>query len=90
MSDLFDLLARFGARSRSTTRRSGWDDALLAIARRHPRLPIVIAHGGLGTPSVEGARVAAGTDNVHLEFASSFANLGDGARRPSPSPARNG
>ena len=35
----------------------------------------MIAHGGLGTPSVEGARVAAGTDNVHLEFASSFANL---------------
>jgi hypothetical protein len=75
MSDLFDLLARFGRPVKIHNAGDGWDEALGAIARRHPRLPIVIAHGGLGTPSVEGARLAAAHDNVYLELSSSFAHL---------------
>lgn len=75
MTDLFDLLGPFGRPVKIHNTGDGWDEALGAIARRHPRLPIVIAHGGLGTPSVEGARLAASHDNVFLEFSSSFAHL---------------
>lgn len=75
MTELFELLARFGRPVKIHNAGDGWDEALGAIARGHPRLPIVIAHGGLGTPSVEGARLAATHDNVYLEFSSSFARL---------------
>lgn len=75
MTDLFDLLATFGRPVKIHNAGEGWDAALWAIARRHPRLPIIVAHGGLGAPSVEGARVAASTDNVYLEWSSSFAHL---------------
>lgn len=75
MADLFDLLAGFGRPVKIHNAGDGWDDALGAIAKRHPRLPIIVAHGGLGTPSVEGARLAATHDNVYLEWSSSFAHL---------------
>ena len=75
MAELFELLARFGRPVKIHNAGGGWDAALGAIADRHPGLPIVIAHGGLGTPSVEGARLAASHDNVYLEFSSSFAHL---------------
>jgi hypothetical protein len=75
MADLFELLARYGRPVKIHNAGDGWDEALGAIARRHPRLPIVVAHGGLGTPSVEGARLAASHDNVYLEWSSSFAHL---------------
>jgi predicted TIM-barrel fold metal-dependent hydrolase len=75
MADLFELLAPYGRPVKIHNTGDGWDEALGAIARRHPRLPIVIAHGGLGTPSIEGARLAAAHDNVFVEFSSSFAHL---------------
>lgn len=75
MYDLFELLGRFRRPVKIHNTGDGWDDALGAIARRHPDMPIVIAHGGLGTPSVEGARLAATHDNIHLELSSSFAHL---------------
>jgi predicted TIM-barrel fold metal-dependent hydrolase len=75
MADLFDLLATYGRPVKIHNTGDGWDEALGAIARRHPGVPIVIAHGGLGTPSVEGARLAATHDNVYVEFSSSFAHL---------------
>ncbi len=75
MSDLFDLLGPIGRPVKIHNAGEGWDEALGTIARRHPRLPIVIAHGGLGTPSVEGARLAAANDNVFVEWSSSFAHL---------------
>jgi hypothetical protein len=75
MTELFDLLAGFGRPVKIHNAGTGWDEALGSIARRHPGLPIVIAHGGLGTPSVEGARLAATHDNVYLELSSSFAHL---------------
>lgn len=74
MADLFDLLARFGRPVKIHNAGDGWAEALGDIAARHPTLPIVIAHGGPGTPSVEGARVAAGHDHVYLELSSSFAD----------------
>lgn len=75
MTDLFDMLAGFGRPVKIHNAGEGWDEALGVIARRHPRLPIVIAHGGLGTPSLEGARLAASNDYVYLELSSSFAHL---------------
>jgi uncharacterized protein len=75
MTELFELLAGFGRPVKIHNAGAGWDDALGSLARRHPRLPIVIAHGGLGTPSLEGARLAAANDNVYLELSSSFAHL---------------
>jgi predicted TIM-barrel fold metal-dependent hydrolase len=75
MTDTFELLARFGRPVKIHNAGAGWDEALATIARRHPRLPIVIAHAGLGTPSVEGARLAASNDNIYLELSSSFAHL---------------
>ena len=48
---------------------------LLRIAREHPKLPIIIAHAGLGFPNLEGARIAAQADNIYAEMSSSFAQL---------------
>jgi predicted TIM-barrel fold metal-dependent hydrolase len=75
MRELFDRLARFGRPVKIHNAGLGWDEALGEIARRHPRLPIVIAHGGLGTPSVEAGRLVAANEHVYLELSSSFAHL---------------
>lgn len=75
MTALFDLLGTFGRPVKIHNAGDGWAQALGAIARRHPRLPIIIAHGGLGAPSIEGARLAASADNVYVEWSSSFAHL---------------
>lgn len=75
MAALFDLLADHGRPVKIHNEGADWHDALGAIARRHPRLPIVVAHAGLGVPSLEAAHLAAQTDNVHLELGSSYAQL---------------
>ena len=75
MAAVFDLLARFGRPVKLHDAGDDWADALLAIARRHPRLPIVIAHAGLGTPSGRAGELTAQTDNLYLELCSSFASL---------------
>ena len=75
MAALFDLLARFGRPVKIHNTGEDWAEALEAIARRHPKLPIVIAHAGLGTPSVRAGELARGTDNIHLELCSSFASV---------------
>jgi predicted TIM-barrel fold metal-dependent hydrolase len=74
MADLFDILADHGRPVKIHNEGDGWDEALLAIGRRHPRLPIIVAHSGLGAPSLEAARIAAASDNIHIEMASSFAS----------------
>lgn len=74
MFDLFELLARFGRPVKIHNAGDGWADALGVIATRHPGLPIIIAHGGPGTPSLEGARLAASHDRIYVELASSFAD----------------
>ena len=74
-ADLFAILADHGRPVKIHNEGADWDAALGAIARRHPRLPIIVAHAGLGRPSVEGARLAASTDNVYLEMGSSYAQL---------------
>lgn len=54
---------------------AGWDEALVDAARAHPHLNVIVAHGGLGTPSLDGARVVEQTDNVYLECATTAPDL---------------
>ena len=75
MADLFDLLAQHGRPVKIHNEGEDWHVGLEAIARRHTRLPIIVAHSGLGVPSLEGANLAASTDNVYLELGSSYAQL---------------
>lgn len=70
---LFDVLADFGRPVKIHNEGEDWADALLAIARSHPRLPIIIAHSGLGWPSLDAARLAESAPNIYPEMASSFA-----------------
>ena len=73
--DVFDVLAGYGRPVKIHNDGPGWADALLGIARAHPALPIIVAHGGLGSPSSEGAWLTEQADNIHLEMCSSFADL---------------
>ena len=75
MSELFDLLARFGRPVKIHNEGADWAAALGEIARAHAQLPIVIAHAGLGTPSIDAGRLSAANDHVYIEFSSSFARL---------------
>jgi uncharacterized protein len=73
--ELFKVLGDYGKPVKIHNDGAGWDAALLRIARAHPKVPIIIAHGGLGSPSLEGAALTQAADNVYFEMCSSFANL---------------
>ena len=73
LGDLFEMLADFGRPVKIHNDGEDWHEALLAIARSHPKLAIIIAHSGLGWPSLDAARIAVAAPNIHLELASSFA-----------------
>ncbi len=73
--ELFKVLADFGKPVKIHNDGDDWDVHLGRIAREHPKLQIVIAHGGLGFPDLPGARLAAAQDNVNLEMCSSFAQI---------------
>jgi len=75
MAALFALLADHGRPVKIHVGGEGWEAGLRTLADRHPRLSIVAAHAGPGTPTLGMARVAAATHNVVLELASSFASL---------------
>ena len=72
---LFDVLADHGRPVKIHNDGPDWDQHLLRIAREHPKLPIIIAHAGLGFPNLEGARIATQADNIYAEMSSSFAQL---------------
>jgi len=73
--DLFTVLADYGRPVKIHNDGPDWDQHLLRIAREHPRLPIIIAHGGMGFPDLPGARIAAAADNIYFEMCSSFAQI---------------
>jgi len=75
MAALFDLAAEHRAPLKIHNDGPDWHVALGSYARAHPELPILLAHSGPGSPSLEGARLAAENENVFLELGSSFANL---------------
>jgi len=72
---LFEVLADHGRPVKIHNDGPDWDQHLLRIARRHRRLPIIIAHAGLGFPNLEGALIARQADNLYAEMSSSFAHL---------------
>lgn len=72
---LFEVLAEHGRPVKIHNDGPDWDAHLLRIARKHPRLPIIIAHAGLGCPSVEAGVLARAADNIYAEMSSSFAHL---------------
>ena len=72
---LFKVLADHGRPVKIHNDGPDWDQHLLRIARQHPRLPIIIAHAGLGFPNLEGALIAREADNIYAEMSSSFAQL---------------
>jgi predicted TIM-barrel fold metal-dependent hydrolase len=72
---LFNVLADHGRPVKIHNDGPDWDLHLLRIARDHPRLPIIIAHAGLGHPMIEGAQIAREADNIYAEMSSSFAQL---------------
>jgi predicted TIM-barrel fold metal-dependent hydrolase len=53
----------------------GWSETLVEFARAFPDWSIIIAHAGLGTPSIEAAQAVEQTDNIYLELATSFPDL---------------
>jgi predicted TIM-barrel fold metal-dependent hydrolase len=73
--ELFNLLADFGKPVKIHNDGDDWDQHLMRIALEHPRLPIIVAHGGLGFPDMPAARLAAAIDNVYVEMCSSFAQI---------------
>ncbi|MFN8620016.1 MAG: amidohydrolase family protein [Chloroflexota bacterium] len=75
MAALFELLAEHGRPVKIHNDGEGWEAALGDLAERHPRLPIIVAHAGPGTPIASAAHLAAAHDNVWLELASSFTSL---------------
>jgi predicted TIM-barrel fold metal-dependent hydrolase len=52
-----------------------WDDALASVAAAYPAWKLIVAHGGPGTPALEGAALVARTTNVYLELSTSFPDL---------------
>lgn len=77
MAELFDVLADYGRPVKIHNSGEGWEPALLELARERPRLPIVIAHAGYHRPQPSSAPIVNATPNVHLELASSKADVRD-------------
>lgn len=73
--DVFRILAEYGRPVKIHNDGPDWERHLVRIAREHPRLPIVIAHGGLGFPDRPGAWATVQADNIYLEMSSSFAAI---------------
>jgi predicted TIM-barrel fold metal-dependent hydrolase len=53
---------------------------LTAIAKENPTLPIIVAHGGLGKPTLTTASVVIGTQNVFAELPSSLVDIREARR----------
>jgi predicted TIM-barrel fold metal-dependent hydrolase len=67
---LFAEIARYGRPVKIHNQGPGWEQALHDLASAHPKLPIILAHGGgFGT-----AKIMADVPNVYFEFAGSGIN----------------
>jgi len=72
MRALFVEIARHGRPVKIHNDGPGWVHAIRDLARAHPQLPIIVAHGG---PRGTGA-IVADCPNIYLEFCSSRATRG--------------
>lgn len=75
MDRLFDVLADYGRPVKIHNAGVDWESELLAIARKRPRLPIIIAHAGYHRPQLSSAVIVNETPNVLIELASSKADI---------------
>lgn len=75
MDRLFDVLADYGRPVKIHNAGVEWEAELLAIARKRPELPIIVAHAGYHRPQLSTAVIVNETPNVHIELASSKADL---------------
>jgi predicted TIM-barrel fold metal-dependent hydrolase len=75
MDRLFDVLADYGRPVKIHNAGVDWEAELLSIARKRPELPIIIAHAGYHRPQLSSAAVVNETPNVHIELASSKADI---------------
>lgn len=80
VAEIFDVLEPFQLPVLLHNCGEGWEDAVIEIAQQHPRVPIIIAHGGYHRPSPSSARIVANADNVYVELASSKADVRDAAQ----------
>jgi uncharacterized protein len=68
-------VARRGRPLKIHVEGAAWDEALACVADEFPNWKLIVAHGGPGTPTVQGAELVGRTRNVYLELSSSFAAL---------------
>jgi predicted TIM-barrel fold metal-dependent hydrolase len=73
--DLVREVARRGRPLKIHVDGPDWGDALSCVAAEHPKWKVIVAHGGPGTPSREGARLLAHARNVYVELPTSFPDL---------------
>jgi predicted TIM-barrel fold metal-dependent hydrolase len=52
-----------------------WEVALSAVASDFPKWPVIVAHGGPGSPTRAAAELVQRTTNVYVELATSFPDL---------------
>jgi len=74
MSALFDVLGARGVPVKIHPDGEGWAQALASYAARSPRMRILVAHAGPGTPHPDVIGPATDHDNVFIELASSMAH----------------
>jgi uncharacterized protein len=73
--DLLHEVARRGRPLKIHNDGPAWAETLVEFARAYPDWSIVVAHAGLGTPSLEAAAAVEQTSNIYLELATSFPDL---------------
>jgi predicted TIM-barrel fold metal-dependent hydrolase len=79
MRRLFDLIAPYGKPTLIHNLGPDWPEALTAIARDYPNVPIIAAHAGYGDgphPTHDAALRLAEAPNVYLEFCSTYLATG--------------
>jgi len=80
VGEMFRALADFGRPVKIHNAGADWESALTAIANENPTLPIIVAHGGPGKPSLTTAWVVTGTQNVYAELPSSLVDIREARR----------
>lgn len=75
MLSLLDGLAAFGRPVLLHPDGEGWANAIERWALGHPRVPLIIAHGGPGAVDESVAQLAASTGNVWVELSSTSTNV---------------
>lgn len=79
MARLFELIAPYRKPVLIHNLGADWPEALVALANRHPQLPIIAAHAGYGDgphPTHDAALRVAESPNIVIEFCSTYLATG--------------